>query len=153
MELALYEDSPRYDLWLKLLLGFAPALTFFLGLLLYYGALPNETEEEARTGAVVLLAATALCLVLYWAFLPRRFIILEDRLKIKHGAFSLNIPFDTIKEAKVAKGLSFFTLSSVTSVESQVEIVRKRGFNVRISPSHRDLFLENLNKALLLTPR
>ena len=30
----------------------------------------------------------------------------------------------------------------------QIEIVRKKGMNVRISPSRQDQFVENLNRAL-----
>ena len=148
MELALYEDRPKYDTWFKLLLGFAPALTIILGFLLYSRVLPSETESEARLGAIVLFATTVLILLIYWAVLPRKFLLLEDRVKIKFGVFSFNIPFHTIKEVRIAKGSKLFGFNSVTSFRSMIEIVRKRWTSVSISPDNRDLFLAELNKAM-----
>jgi hypothetical protein len=148
MELALYEDSPKYDRWFRLLLGFTPALTLILGLLLYSEVLPAETESEARAGGLALLSTTVFVLLLYWAVFPRKFLVLEDRLKIKFGAFSLDFSFDTIKEVRTAKGSTFFGLSSATSFRGVIAIIRKKGMSVSISPNNRDLFLTELNKAM-----
>lgn len=93
MKLVIYEDSPKYDLWVKMLLGLAPVVLLVLGLLIYYGVLPNETEAEARRAPIILFACIAFVLLLYWAILPRRYQILEDRLKIVlGGAFSFSFP-------------------------------------------------------------
>lgn len=148
MELALYEDSPKYDMWFKLLLGFTPALTLILGLLLYSEVLPAETESEARAGGLALLGTAVFVLLLYWAVFPRKLLILEDRLKIKYGGFSLNFSFDTIKEVRSAEGAIFFGLNSATSFRSVIAIIRKKGMSVSISPNNRDLFLTELNKAM-----
>ena len=152
MKIVLYEDKPRYDLWLEAVVAFAPILCIVLGLLTYYGVLPAESEEETRTASIVLFAASAFVLLLFWAIFPRRYQILEDRIKIVLGRpFSFNIGFDTVKETRGAgggKALAYSGLRFVTSTKSVVEIVRNRGMNVVISPSNRELFLEELNKAV-----
>jgi hypothetical protein len=152
MELVLYEVKAKYDLWVKILLAFVPALLIALGLLIYYGVLPTETDEEARESLIILFASTAFVLALFWVILPRKYQILQEKLKIVLGRpFSLNIPFDTIKTVKdisIAKASTYFGLKFSTSLKNTVEIIRKRGMNVIVSPSNRDLFLENLDKAL-----
>ena len=148
MKLVVYEDSSKYDLWIKVLLGLAPVLFLVLGFLNYQGVLPNETEAEARTASIVLFASLAFILLLYWAVLPRRFQILEDRIKVVLGGpFSFSIHFDGIKTARKVKGLAHFGINFATSV-NRIEMVRGRGMNVLLSPRNQDLFLENLNKAL-----
>jgi hypothetical protein len=147
MKLAVYEDSARYDLWVKVLLALAPFALLVLGLLTYQGVLPNETEAEARTASIVLFACTAFILLLYWVILPRGFQILEDRIKVVlGGAFSFSIHFSGIKTARKTRGLAF-GISFATSMNG-VELVRERRTNVLLSPGNQDLFLENLNKAL-----
>jgi hypothetical protein len=148
MELVIYEDSPEYDLWVKILLGLAPVALLVLGLLIYQGVLPSESEAEAKTGAIILFAATAFILLVYWAILPRRYQILEDRIKIVLGGpLSLGIPFGNLETAKETKGLAHFGIGFATSV-NRVEIMKRRGTSVLISPGNRDLFLQNLNRAL-----
>jgi hypothetical protein len=148
MELVIHQDDPEYDLWIKLLLAFSPALTFFLGVLLYYGVLQADTEDETRMAAWILFASTAFVLLLYWAVLPRSYLILEDRLRIRFGVFSFSVPFATITEVKAAEGLFFGGLSAASSFTSKVGILRKKGMDVAISPRNRDLFIENLKRAL-----
>ena len=148
MNLVIYEDSSKYDLWVKILFGLAPVLFLVLGLLSYQGVLPSETEAEAREASIVLFACLAFILLLYWAILPRRFQILEDRVKVVLGGpFSFSIRFDGVKKAEKATGLVQFGIGFATSV-NRIEIVRGRGMNVLLSPSNQELFLENLNEAL-----
>jgi hypothetical protein len=151
MTIVLHEDRPKYDLWLKALLAFTPTPLIVLGLLIYYGALPAE-PEEARAGAIILFASAIFTLLLFWAILPRKYQILGDRIKIVLGGpFSFNIGFNTIKETRGAeawKGLGYWGIRFATSTKNVVEIVRSKGMDVVISPSKRELFLEELNKAV-----
>jgi hypothetical protein len=152
MALLLYEDKTKYDLWVKILLAFAPALLVALGFLIYYGVLPTETEEEARESFITLLASTAFVLVLFWLILPRKYQILQEKLRIVLGGpFSFHIPFETIETAKHlsgAKAAAFWGLNFSPALKNIVGINRKKGMNVTISPSNPSLFLENLDKAL-----
>jgi len=149
MGLVLYEDKTKYDLWGKIILAFAPALLIVLGLLTYYGVLPTETEKE---DTICLFACAAFVLVLFWLILPRKYQILEEKLRIVLGGpFSFHIPFETIEAAKHisgAKAAIFWGLNFSPVLKNIVGIKRKKGMNVTISPSNPSLFLENLDKAL-----
>ena len=138
----LYEDVPEYDFWLKLILGGVLAITFVLGIVLI------SQEIEA---AIAMFAVTLFDAVLFKAVLPRRFQIFEDRLKILLGGpLAINIPLSNIAEAKPAAASKTFIYNGIrlaTSSRHVVEIVRKKGMNLIISPAHDDMFLEQLNQA------
>ncbi len=138
----IYEDTPKYDIWVKLILGGVLALTFILGVIFIY----QDTEA-----AVAMFGITLFDVLLFKAILPRRYQIFEDRLRILMGGpFAINISFSNIEEAKLASGSKAFAyrgLRLATSTHHVVEIVRKKGLNVVISPSNRDMFLEQLNQA------
>ena len=138
----LYEDTPKYDSWLKLILGGVLALTFILGIIFI----------SQDTGiAVAMFGITVFDALLFKAILPRRFQVFEDRLKILLGGpFAINIPFSNIIEAKPASGNKAFIYWGIrfaTSTSHVVEVVRKKGLNLVISPAHDDMFLDQLNQA------
>jgi len=154
MDLVLFEDNLKYDAWLKYILTFSVLLLLVLGLIFYTKAdsqshLTREAVEGFKIGALTLFASAAFVLLVYWAVLPRKVFICDDRVKIKYGIFYWNIPFKDIESAGIAKGFPMRnTGGSVTSLKTQVEIVRKGKVNFRISPSRRDIFLDRLNRAL-----
>ena len=138
----LFEDTPKYDLWLKLILGGILALTLILGIV----SINQDTEA-----AIVMFGITLFDALLFKAILPRRFQIFEDRLKILLGGpLAINIPLPNIAEAKPASGRKVFVYWGsrfATSTRHVVEIVRRKGLNLVISPAHDDMFLEQLNQA------
>lgn len=154
MDLVLFEDSIEYDVWIKAALVFPIILLIALGVLFYIDAhysdvVPSESEAESNFGAIILFASVPFVLVVYWFLLPRKIYVLQDRIKIKLGQFYLNAAFDNIESVKPARGIIVFSsFSSITSFSTQVEIIRKRGLNWRISPSKRDQFLEYVNRAI-----
>ena len=137
----LYEDTPKYDSWLKLILGGVLALTIILGIIL----ISQDTEA-----ALVMFGITLFDALLFKAILPRRFQIFEDRLKILLGGpFAINITFSNIAEAKPASGRKTVIYSGIrfaTSIHHVVEIIRKKGLNLVISPKNDEMFLEQLNQ-------
>lgn len=139
----IYEDTPKYDLWLKLILGGVLALTLILGVIFIY----RDTEA-----AIAMFGITVFDALLFKAILPRRFQIFEDRLKILLGGpFSINILLSNIAEVKPAssrKVFAYWGIRFATSTSNVVEIVRKKGLNLIISPRNDDMFLEQLNQAL-----
>jgi hypothetical protein len=141
----LYEDTPRYDIWLKLVLGGVLAMTLVLGVVLLF----SETE-----GAFVMFGVTAFDAALFTLIMPRRYQIYSDKLRIVLGGpFAWNIPFSTIKEARPASSLKAFAYGGVrfaTSSKGVVEIARSKGCSVVISLANREVFLEQLNRALSL---
>ena len=136
-----YEDAPRYDVWLKAIMVLP---VFFVLMGAYYLI---TAQIEAATG---MFALTLLMSVTYWAIFPRKYLILDSRIRIALGGpFSFNIPFSNLETAREPEGISFGINFATTFLNRHaVEIKRKRGWNVNITPGDRDLFLENLNKAL-----
>jgi len=144
---SLYEDIPKYDFWLKLILGSILALTLVLGIIFI-----SNTEV-----ALVMFGITLFDALLFKTVLPRRYQIFEDRLRILMGwPFAVNIAFSNIADVKPVPGSKAFNyrgyrgLRFATSTRYVIEIVRKKGLNLVISPSKGDIFLEELNKALKL---
>lgn len=154
MNLVLFEDSIKYDVWIKAALVFPIILLIALGILFYIDThysdvIPSESETESNFGAIILFASVPFVLVVYWLLLPKKIYVLQDRIKIKFGQFYLNVSFDNIESVKPARGIiTFSSFSSITSFSTQIEIIRKRGLNWRVSPSRRDQFLEYVNRAI-----
>jgi hypothetical protein len=141
MDSVIYEDSPHYDVWFK---GIMMLPVFFILIGLYY---LFTTDIASALG----LFATALLMgAIYWAVFPRKYQILDSKLRIVLGGqFSFNVPFDNLELAGKPEGVSLGINFATTFIsEHIVEIKRKKGMNVNITPGNRDLFLENLNKAV-----
>jgi hypothetical protein len=141
MESIIYEDKPEYDGWLR---GIMALPVFFILWGVYYLYL------REIGGAVGMFATALLMGCIYWAVFPRKYQILDNKLRIMLGGhFTFNIPFDIIVTAGKQEGISLGINFATTFVSDHVvEIKRKKGMNVNITPSNRDLFLENLNKAV-----
>lgn len=137
-----YEDKPRYDKQLKLLVSIILALTLIPGLIFI-----NIYIEIALT----LLGVTAFDGLLFAAVIPRNYQIFRDRVRIKLGGpLAINIPLEDIKEAKHAgasEAFVYWGLRLATSTSTVIEIVRRKGINVVISPLDDELFLAQLAQA------
>lgn len=142
-----YEDAPRYDFWLKFLLAAILALTFIPGVVLLF------TETII---AWVMFGTTLLDALLLAAILPRRYQIYQHQVRIVLGGpFALNIPLSDIREARLVSGSDRFIywgLRLATSSSGVVEIVRRKGLSLVISPVNADRFLEQLNQILGTVP-
>jgi len=141
MDSIIYEDTPRYDVYLKAIMVLP---VFFIAFGIYYLII---AEVEAAT---TMFAATLLIAAIYWAIFPRKYITLDSKFKIVLGGpFSFNIPFSNLETAREPEGATFgINFATCFSNERTVQIIRKKGWYVNITPSDRALFLENLNKTL-----
>lgn len=154
MEPLIFEDGIKYDRWVKVVLVFPLILFIVLGILFYIDAkysniFPKETARKSMIAAIDLFFAVPLVLVIYRLSLPRKIYIFQDRIKIKFGAFFFNIRFETVESINPSKGImAIVAISFITSLNTQIEIVRKGGWNVRVSPSQLDLFLGHARSAL-----
>lgn len=141
MDPLIYEDRPHYDIWLKVIMAF-PLLFIIVGVSFLVDGQPQA--------AVGMFASAALMAVIYWAVFPRKYCILDNKIKIALGKpFAFNIPFDSIERAGIPQGISIgINFITTFSGRHAIQIVRRRKLNVNISPGNRELFLENLDKAL-----
>lgn len=138
-----YEDTPLYDLWLKLMLGGILAVLFTIGVVLLF---------DDVQGAAAMFGATFIDALIFKAVMPQRFQVFADSLRVALGGpFALTVPFSTIREAREApksKAFAYWGLRFATSTRNLVEIARNKGWNLIIAPLHRDMFLAHLNQAL-----
>jgi len=137
----IYEDTPKYDLWLKLMLGGVLALTLILGIIFIF----QDSEVALAMFGVTLFDA-----LLFKAILPQRFQIYQDRVRIVLGRpLAINIPFSNIRTVRTVSARKVFVYWGnrfATSTHIIVEIVRKKGLGFVISPANGDMFLEQLNQ-------
>ncbi|MFC1958864.1 PH domain-containing protein [Chloroflexota bacterium] len=142
MNYLFYEDKPKYDVWIKVLLVGVVALTFILGIV----QISVDTKEALTVFGTVLFE-----IILFRMILPRRFQILSDKLRIVLGGpFAINIPLSDIEEVRSRTGIKAFVYFGVrfaTSSSHTVEIIRKKGLNMVISPTNDDEFIKQLNQA------
>ena len=138
----LYEDKPKYDVWIKAILGGVVVLTFIMGI----NQISIDTKEAFSVFGVVLFE-----IILFGIILPRRFQILSDKLRIVLGGpFAINIPLSGIKEVRSRTGIKafiYFGVRFATSSSHTVEIIRKKGLNMVISPTNDEEFIKQLNQA------
>ena len=142
MSTLLYQDKPKYDLWLKYLLGSIVACTLILGITY----ISQDTEA-----AIAMFSITIFDGLLFKAILPRKFQIFDDKLRIVLGGpFSVSIALSNITEVKTVSGSKltvYWGIKFATSASNVVEIVRKKGLNLIISPDNPDMFLEQFKQA------
>ena len=139
----MYEDIPRYDWSLKLMLGAIMAGTFIAGIVLLF------TDVA---GGLSMFGVTLLDALLFYFVAPRRYQIFNTKVRIVMGwPFGMDIPLSTIKEVNPASRwdtFGYWGIRLATSSNGALEIVRMKGWNVVISPSNREAFLERLNQSL-----
>lgn len=152
--MVLFENTIKYEFWVKVLLAFPVILMIAMAAFFYHSAhykdaVPNEVEIAFHTVSIVLFLTAPFILLVYWLVLPTKIYILQDRIRIKYGLFYWNVRFDTIETVKAAKGIPpLWSDGSVTSYRNQIEIVRKGKRNLRLSPSRRVPFVDHANRAL-----
>ena len=99
-----------------------------------------------------MFGATLLDALLFYFVAPRRYQIFNNKVRIVLGwPFGMDIPLATIKEVKPASRwdtFGYWGIRLATSSNGAMEIVRTKGWNVVISPSNREAFLERLNQSL-----
>ena len=137
-----YEERAPYDTWLKVVLGGVTLLTLGLG----FWLLTEDIE-----GAFAMFGITAFDLALFYFILPRKYQVHSDRLTVVMGPpLSLSVPFSSISEVRPAPGryaMGYNGLRFATSSKNVLEIKRRRGLNMVISPAS-EMFLEQLNRAM-----
>jgi len=136
----LYQDKPRYGLLLKLILIIPVA--FLVGSL--YLWLSGDIS-----GSLALLPQAFIIGLIFWFVFPREYQVYEDHLRIALGGpFSVKVDFQNIKTVRITNRTGL-TVNFVTRItKSYVEIVKKKGWSIAITPTDNDSFVENANRIL-----
>ena len=136
----LYQDKPRYGLLLKLILIIPVA---FPGGSLYLWLAGDIS------GSLALLSQAFIIGLIFWFVFPREYQVYEDHLRIALGGpFSVKVDFQNIKTVRITNQTGL-TVNFVTRItKSYVEIVKKKGGSIAITPTDNDSFVENANRTL-----
>jgi hypothetical protein len=142
MNLVVYEDTPPSDKWLRMILAIPVVIILIAGIAL---VLSHEDEDAIYLPAVGIAVA-----VIFSAIIPRKYRILDDRVEVVLGGpLKFNIPFKTIKGTRNTTWKSV-GINFPTTLNSKygLQIVREKHMSVNITPSDRQAFIENLEKAM-----
>ncbi len=137
----LYQDEPAYGLLLKLIIVIVPVALLVASIYLL--------SSGDSSGGLALLAEAFIIGFILWIVFPRRYQVYEDHVRIVLGGpFSVKVGFAKIEAIRVTSKF-IFSINFVTKLtKSYVEIAKKRGLNIAITPRDNDLFVENANRAL-----
>jgi hypothetical protein len=117
-------------------------VAFLVGSLYLY--LSGDTS-----GSLALLPEAFIVGLIFWLVFPREYQVYEDHLRIVLGGpFSVKVGFQNIKAIRITSRTGL-TVNFVTRIaKSYVEIAKKRGWSIAITPTANDSFVENANRAL-----
>ncbi len=127
---------------------FPVILTMIAGFSLALTQIRQEAVFFSIIGATLFLG-----LAINLASWPAKYQIFNDRIRVILGyLWHFDVPFNNIENATAATwedlwGLNLNFINSYSS-DDILQITRKRGAKIHITPWDRKLFLENLNKAL-----
>ena len=139
--LLLYQDEPVYGLFMKLIIVVIPVAMLVGSIYLFSSG--NNADGLALLFELIIIG------LIFWVVFPRRYQVYEDHLRIVLGGpFSVKVGFDKIKTIGVTSRQTL-SINFVTKLtKNYVEIAKKRGLSIAITPGDNDLFVENANRAL-----
>jgi hypothetical protein len=138
----LHEDKPEYGRFLKLIFTLVPAAMLVGSMILF--------SQGEREGSVALLIEAFILGLVFWIVLPRKYQVYEDHVRIVlGGSLSVKVGFDKIQAIEATSRLTLSVNFVTKFTKSYVEINKKKGFSIAITPRDRDLFVENANRALV----
>jgi hypothetical protein len=146
--------SIMYSRGIKILFAFPVVFAVVLGALFYVVAhytnlISIEAAQELDKAAIIMFSLALFILFVYWLFLPQKVYVLQDRIRIRFGRFHWNIPFKKIDRVEIAKKIKCKKCYNlITCLKVKIEIVRKKGKNIRISPAERDQFLGYVERSM-----
>ena len=137
----LYQDEPAYGLFLKLIVVLVPAALLVASIYLL--------SSGESSGGLALLVEAFIVGFIFWTVFPRRYQVYEDHIRIALGGpFSVKVGFEKIEAIRVTSKF-IFSVNFVTKLtKSYVEIAKRKGLSIAITPRDNDLFIENANWAL-----
>ena len=139
--LLLYQDKPVYGLFMKLIIVVMPVAMLVGSIYLFSSG--NNAYGLALLFELIIIG------LIFWVVFPRRYQVYEDHIRIALGGpFSVKVGFDKIEAIRVTSKF-IFSVNFVTKLtKSYVEIAKRKGLSIAITPRDNDLFIENANRAL-----
>ncbi|MFA5065591.1 MAG: hypothetical protein WC566_09000 [Dehalococcoidia bacterium] len=140
MDFAVYEDTPRTDIWIRAI--------FFLPALIILATIVIMPAEEPWVPVFLVLLAL-IVVGLPFLLIPTKLSILNSAIRIGFRLpFAFLIPFNTVTTLRPSRWSTVgINLPTNLSLKNAVEIVRKHRLSVTITPSDKEAFLAGFNKA------
>jgi hypothetical protein len=136
----LYQDRPKYGLFLKLIL-IIPVILLASGIYLW--------STGDAIGGLVLLTEAFIIGLIFWFVFPREYQVYENHLRIVLGGpFSVKVGFQNIEAIRITNRLSFNINFVTRIIGSYVEIAIKKGMSIAITPADKESFVGKANLAL-----
>lgn len=154
MDIIIFEDSVKYDRGLRLVLWLPVIMLAVLGVLFLlhysgYQLLGQGQIKEAEVAAAVFLSSAVFLTLLFQALFPKSLAVAQDGIILRFKYFSWKIPFEKIASIEMAKGISQIkTYNLSLSFKGAVEIIKRNGIRLRITPAHPYEFLAQAIRAL-----
>jgi hypothetical protein len=139
MDKVLYQDNAKYDLMFRVVQVLPLAIIVFA----YFSEFKWGEQVKYIVMGVVFIIGVA-----FWLLMPRRFYIMEDRIKFMQGlGLSFSIRYRNI-EAIGRNITTKFRLNLSTYRSEPVVLVRKKGMNVAFTPENEDEFIRKCSQAI-----
>jgi hypothetical protein len=100
---------------------------------------------------ITLLGTLIFLLIVFWCVLPRRYAVMDDRLRIDLGwPFGFNLYYRNLVEIRRDSGGWYIRANFVTTMDPAraLRIVTTGGMQIMITPTRRDPFADKLEIAL-----
>ncbi|HEK86640.1 MAG: hypothetical protein ACPLZD_10480 [Candidatus Saccharicenans sp.] len=154
MDIIIYEDSVKYDpgvkmvFWLPVVALAILATLFLLNYSGYY-LIGRGSIKEAGEGGMVFLGMALFLALLFQVIFPKSLAVAQDGIVLKFKYFKWKVPFEKITSIEMAKGISQIrTYNLSLSFKGTVEIIKRSGMRIRITPAHPYEFLAQASRAL-----
>jgi hypothetical protein len=138
-----YDDRPHYDWGLKVLLSLPVVVLLTVALVF--------NPQGRDSVALPLIATLVFLMVVLRCVLPRRYVVMDDRLRIDLGwPLGFNLSYRNLSEVRRDSGGWRVTANWVTTFRPSraLRIVPVKGIDIIITPNRRDQFADQLEKAL-----
>lgn len=140
MDNLIYEDNPHTDIWMKLIV-LLPAV-----IMLITAASLLQIDPE---GALYLSCLAFIIGIIIRFIIPTKYSIYDSKITIRFkGPFEFKIPFETLKTVRPSRWSTVgINLPANFSQANALEIVRKRGLSITITPANKQLFIDSFEKS------
>jgi hypothetical protein len=140
MDSVIYEDSPRSDAWMRIIVFLPSSLLLIAALFI-----PAKDQPVATFMILfaIIVAAVTFCII------PVKYCILDSKIRIAfRGPAYFDIPFETVVTVRRSRWSTVgINLPANMSQANSVEIIRKHRLAVTITPTDQKVFIGSFEEA------
>ena len=140
MDSVIYEDSPKTDVWMRL-------IVFLPSSLLVSTALFIPPKDQAA--AVFMIFFAILLAAIIFCIIPVKYCIFDSKIRIGfRGPVYFDIPYETVMTVRrSSRSTVGINLPANMSQANAVEIIRKKRLAVAITPTDQQVFIGYFEEA------